>query len=54
MNIKVRMYGDYADVTVCTDYATLELGWQSKDERRQLAEHLREVADDLFPLEDTE
>ena len=28
--------------------------WQAIDERRQLAEHLREVADDLFPLEDDE
>jgi hypothetical protein len=52
MNIEVRWVGDYADITVCTDNATLQLGLQSTAERIELAEHLRYVADKLFPLED--
>jgi hypothetical protein len=47
MNIEVRWIGDYADITVCTDNATLELGLQSTDERIQLVEHLRYVAERL-------
>lgn len=50
MNIEVRWIGDYADITVCTDNATLQLGLQSTAERIELSKHLREVADDLFPL----
>ena len=53
MNIRVRCWGDYANVTVCIDNATLELGLLSTPERMILAEHLREVADDLFPMEAT-
>jgi hypothetical protein len=52
MNIEVRWIGDYADITVCTDTATLQLGLQSTAERIELAEHLRKVAANLFPLED--
>jgi hypothetical protein len=52
MNIKVRWMGKYVDITVYADNATLELGVLNANERKQLAEHLREVADDLFPIED--
>jgi type IV secretory pathway VirB9-like protein len=51
MIIEVRWVGDYADLTVCTDNATLQLGLQSTAERIELAEHLRYVADKLSLLE---
>jgi hypothetical protein len=47
MNIEVRWVGDYADVTVCADNATLKLGLQSTAERIELIEHLRYVAERL-------
>jgi hypothetical protein len=53
MNIKVHWIGkNNAYITVCADNATLELNVLNTIERKQLAEHLREVADNLFPLED--
>ena len=51
MIIEIRWFGDYADLTVCTENATLQLGLQSPTERIELAEHLRYVADELSPLE---
>ena len=50
MNIKVRTVGKYVDVTVYVDNATLELGLLTHVERAELAEHLRETANDLWPL----
>jgi hypothetical protein len=47
MNIEVRWVGNYADVTVCTENATLQLGLQSAAERIELIEHLRYVAERL-------
>ena len=41
---------DIADVTVSTDDAVLKAGWLTEDERKQLAQHLREVSDELSPL----
>ena len=52
MNIKVRTVGKYVDVTVYADNATLELGLLTDVERAELAEHLREAADQLWPLAD--
>ena len=52
MNIRVRPVGKYVDVTVYTDNATLEFGLLNDAERAELAEHLREVADDLWRLPD--
>ena len=51
MIIEIRWVGDYADLTVCTENATLQLGLQSTAERIELAEHLRHVANRLLPLE---
>lgn len=56
MNIKVRWldhYG-YADVVVSTSHTTVELGLHDELERRELAGHLREVAEELWPLEEGE
>ena len=52
MNIKVRSVGKYVDVTVYVDNAILELGLLTHVERAELAEHLREAANDLWPLAD--
>jgi len=52
MNIKVRPVGKYVDVTVYANSATLELGLLADVERAELAEHLRETANDLWPLTD--
>jgi len=41
---------DIADVAVSTGDATLEAEWLTENERKQLAEHLREVADELSPV----
>jgi hypothetical protein len=41
---------DIADVAVSTGDATLEAKWLTENERKQLAEHLREVADELSPV----
>lgn len=52
MIIKVRWISEkYVDLTVCTSDATLELGVLNESERKQLADHLREVAEDLSPTE---
>jgi hypothetical protein len=47
LSIEVLWVGNYADVTVCTDKATLQLGLQSTAERIELIEHLRYVAERL-------
>ena len=52
MNIKVRQVGKYVDVTVYVNNATLELGLLNAIERADLAEHLREVSDEIWPLAD--
>ena len=52
MNIKVRPVGKYVDVTIYADNATLELGLLNDTERAELAEHLRQTANDLWPLAD--
>lgn len=49
MNIKVRTVGKYVDVTVYVDNATLELGLLTDVGRAELAEHLREAANELWP-----
>jgi len=42
-----------ADVTVSASNATLEEICLNESERKELATHLREVADELYPLEQT-
>lgn len=52
MIIKFRWISEeYVDLIVCTSNATLELGVLYESERKQLADHLREVAEDLSPAE---
>ena len=41
----------YADVTVRASNTVLELGLYNDAERKQLADHLREVAENLSPVE---
>ena len=50
MNIEVRSVGKYAGVTVYVGNATLELGLLTPVKRAELAEHLREAAQELWPL----
>lgn len=52
MNIRVRPVGKYVDVTIYADNETLELGLLNDAECKELAEHLREAADDLWRLPD--
>ena len=54
MNIKVRPVGKYVDVTVYADNATLELGLLTHVERAELAEHLREAANEISPFMEEE
>ena len=43
---------DITEVKAVTSDTTIEIGWLCcEHERKQLAEHLREVADDLYPLD---
>jgi hypothetical protein len=55
MKIKVQdLYGGYANVTVYTDNTTIELRLLDDAERSELAEHLREVASEIWPVDDEE
>jgi hypothetical protein len=47
MLITVRRFGQYADVSVSTVHGTLEIGLLTEIERKQLAEHLREISEEL-------
>ena len=40
-------------VTVCLDSVHVDLGLLDEEERKQFAECLREAADELYPLEQT-
>jgi hypothetical protein len=52
VKIEVRYIGSkYADVTVRTDNTVIELGLYTSDERKQFADYLREIAEDLSPME---
>lgn len=54
MKISVRwLTQSIADVIVLEGNATLEEKWLNESERKELATHLREVADELYPLEQT-
>ena len=48
MNIKVRSLSKYISVEVKFDRATYGVGILDHKEAKELAEHLREVADDLL------
>ena len=55
MKISVRwLTQSTADVTALVGNATLEEKWLTENERKELATHLREVADELYPLEQTD
>ena len=49
MKLTVRWYGKYADVVFEDHSATIILPCRSQAERSDLAEHLREIADELSP-----
>ena len=54
MKISVRWLScgpDIAAVIVSAGNATLEEQWLNEDECKELATHFREVADELYPLE---
>jgi len=49
MKLTVRWYGKYADVVFEDHSATMLVSCLGQVGRRDLAEHLREVADELSP-----
>jgi len=53
MKITVHWNGNIADVVFQGDRATIEVLWLNQAERRDLAEHLREIADELSPTTET-
>lgn len=55
MKISIRWVNySIADATVSVDNATLEEKWLNESQCKELATHLREVADKLYPLEQTD
>ena len=48
-----RWYGKYADVVFRDDSETIELSCLDQAERSDLAQHLREIADELNPTTET-
>ena len=54
MKLTVRWYGKkYADVTFQVHGATMQMSCLNQAERSDLAEHLREIADELSPTTET-
>lgn len=53
MKLTVRWYGDLADVIFEECSTTIEVSWLGQAERRDLAEHLREIANELSPTTET-
>jgi hypothetical protein len=54
LKISIRWHTQsIADVTVSEGNATLEEKWLTESERKELATHFRETADELYPLEKT-
>ena len=49
MKLTVHWYEKYADVVFEDDSKTIELSCLNQAERSDLAEHLREIADELSP-----
>jgi hypothetical protein len=49
---KVRRNDEYLDVRLIVDGLVLDLGLLDKDERREVAEGLRALADDIEPCEE--
>jgi len=41
-------------VTVCLDNTHVDLGFFDEEDRKQLATHFREAADELYPLKQTD
>jgi len=53
MKLTVRWYGKFADVVFEDHSATMYVSCLNQAERNDLAEHLREVADELSPTTET-
>ena len=49
MKLSTHWFGKYADVTVQHDGATIEVCLLNQAERTELADHLREIANELSP-----
>jgi len=49
---RVRRNGKYLDVRIIVDGLVLNLGQLDEDERREVAEGLRGLADDVEPCEE--
>jgi hypothetical protein len=47
MHSSVRSYGKYKEVSIKLDSHTWESGFLDKEERKELAEQLRELANEL-------
>lgn len=47
MKIRTRRVGKYVEVTVNYCGSTVDSGFLAEEEARNLAEHLREIADEL-------
>jgi len=53
MKLTVHRYGKSVDVVFQDGSATIEVSWLTQAEQSDLAEHLREIADELSPTTET-